>query len=168
VQGQLNTQKETSFNPYSPADYEYQREKFHDFSQQDINNSIDQRVDDQISRAQQELDSQPKNTLYGKPVYLSVDPATLKAMNVENLQYVGNGTIVPVWHETINKGTPQETQVEKQGTPMKVEDWKMAEGKRNVGAKYFESKSKAQPQKSSSSTTVKSKRPPLDSYIKSK
>ncbi len=93
-------------------------------NQQNVNSSIDDLVAGQIEFA--------KNP-FNKGLPLPVDPATLKTFDVDALRLSNDGAhIIPEW--TDKDGTV------KFGSPMRVEDYKAALGKRNVGAKYFQSK----------------------------
>jgi hypothetical protein len=156
TQQQRQEQKGTGFNPFTPYDYEQTREQYYDYTQSDINNSIDANVDRQIAQGKEVLNSGWASGMDTVP--LSVDPGTLKALNVDNLLLSKDGQrIIPVWSQTNADGTTTRVQ----GTPMTIDDYKMAIGKRNVGAKYFEKKTKATPTQSSSTTETKKTKDPL-------
>lgn len=137
--GQTSSTKTQPYNysPYTPYDYEAQREKYYNYTQGNQqaqgNAAVDKLVDSQIQFAKNPFNS-------GLP--LPVDGATLKELNVDNLRLTGNDEIVGEYKD--KDGNVQHT------APMTIDQYKAAIGKRNVGAKYFE-----QPNTQTKSTTTK-------------
>lgn len=101
-------------------------------NQGDVNNSIDALVDNQITSAKQGVG-------FGELGALPVDPATLKAMGITKALLSPDGNIIPVYEKDIKQNGQTFTQTW-QGTPVTIDQWKAALGKRNIGQKYFQKK----------------------------
>lgn len=162
VQRTLDAQKQSSHNPYGPADYEAQREKFWNFDKsntQEMNNSyIDELVENQKQRAQSTSAAWGGN--YGE---IPADQATLLALKADKIRYnPDNNTYIPEWKEKVGKDKDGNDVFEtKTGTPMTEMDYKAALGKRDIGSKYFlrpsGDKPKQQTHSSGSSNSSKKK-----------
>ncbi len=146
VQSQINTQKRTGYtDPYLS---EYLREQFYQntqgATQADVNSSIDQLVDNQIQTAKQ-------GAQFGELPTLPIDPATLNSMGIGKMILSPDGELIPVYNYT-STVNGQEVVTPTQGTPITIDQWKAALGKRNVGSKYFQKPQQKQSQQKKSST----------------